>query len=114
MTGRTSLAVHGGLATFAAATALGSVFDGYNWLLPVLGGIAVVVAVSELVRISPLPAAFGPLLTAGAVTCYITAAYADADAYGHVIPSGASLQTLATLARQGFHDVHKLSTPVPT
>ena len=114
VTGRLRLAIHGALATFAAATALGSVFDGYNWILPVLGGIAVVVAVSELVRASPLPAALGPLLAAAAVTCYITAAYAGSSAYGHVIPSRDSLHVLATIARQGFHDVHKLSTPVPT
>ncbi|HEX4655546.1 MAG TPA: DUF3488 and transglutaminase-like domain-containing protein, partial [Mycobacteriales bacterium] len=114
MTGRLRIAIHGGIATFAAAAALGSVFDGYGWIFPVLGGIAVVVAVSELVRSSPVPAAFGPLLAAGAVTCYVTAAYAGATAYGHVIPSGDSLHLLATTARQGFHDVHKLSTPVPT
>jgi transglutaminase-like putative cysteine protease len=80
----------------------------------VLGGVAIVVAVSELVRASPLPAALGPLLAAAAVTCYITAAYAGSSAYAHVIPSRASLHVLATIARQGFHDVHKLSTPVPT
>jgi transglutaminase-like putative cysteine protease len=114
VTGRLRLAIHGGLATLAAAAALGSVFDGYGWLFPVLGGIAVVVAVSELVRASPLPAALGPLLAAAAVTCYITAAYAGASAYGQVIPNRDSLHVLATLARQGFHDVHKLSTPVPT
>lgn len=114
VTGRLRLAIHGGLATFAAATALGSVFAGYNWILPVLGGIAVVVAVSELVRVSPLPAALGPLLAAAGMTCYITAAYAGTSAYAHVIPSRESLHVLAAIARQGFHDVHKLSTPVPT
>ena len=114
MTGRSRIAFHGGLATLAAASALGSVFDGYGWLFPVLGGIAVVVLLSELVRWSPLPAAFGPLLAAAGVTCYITAAYAGATAYGHVIPSADSLHALATVARAGFHDVHKLSTPVPT
>jgi transglutaminase-like putative cysteine protease len=114
VTGRLRIAIHGGIATFAAATALGSVFNGYGWIFPVLGGIAVVVAMSELVRSSPLPAALGPLLAAAAVTCYITAAYAGSTAYGHVIPSSNSLHVLATVARQGFHDVHKLSTPVPT
>src|SRR4051794_23703968 len=106
MSGRTRLAFHGGLATFAAATALGSVYDGYGWIMPVLGGIAIVVVMSELVRLSPLPAALGPLLAAGAVLCYVTAAYAGSAAYGHVIPSGGSLHLLGTVARQGFHDVH--------
>jgi transglutaminase-like putative cysteine protease len=114
MTGRLRIAFHGGLATFAAATALGSVFDGYAWIFPVLGGIAVVVVISELVRMSPLPAALGPLLAAAGVTAYITATYSGSAAYGHVIPNGASLHVLSTIARQGFHDVDKLSTPVPT
>jgi transglutaminase-like putative cysteine protease len=114
VTGRLRIALHGGLATFAAATALGSVFDGYGWILPVLGGIAVVVVVSELVRMAPLPSALGPLLAAGGVLCYITAAYSGSTAYGHVIPSGSSLHVLAAVARRGFHDVDNLSTPVPT
>ena len=114
VTGRLRIAFHGGLATFAAATALGSVFDGYGWIFPVLGGIAVVVAMSELVRMSPLPAALGPLLAAAGVTCYVTAAYSGSTAYGHVIPNSTSLHVLSTIARQGFHDIDKLSTPVPT
>jgi transglutaminase-like putative cysteine protease len=114
VTGRLRIALHGGLATFAAASALGGVFDGYSWILPVLGGIAVIVVISELVRMSPLPSALGPLLAAAGVTCYVTAAYAGSSAYGHLIPSRESLHVLATIARQGFHDVDKLSTPVPT
>ena len=114
VTGRLRIAFHAGLATFAAASALGAVFDGYGWIFPVLGGIAVVVLVSELVRMSPLPSALGPLLAAAGVTCYITAAYSGSAAYVHVIPSGDSLHVLSTIARQGFHDVNKLSTPVPT
>jgi hypothetical protein len=61
---RTRVALHGGLATIAAASALGSVFDGYDWLWPVIGAVAVVVVVSELVRWSPAPSAFGPVLAA--------------------------------------------------
>jgi hypothetical protein len=114
VTGRLRIALHGGLATFAAASALGSVFDGYAWILPVLGGIAVVVVVSELVRMSPLPAALGPLLAAAGVLCYITAAYSGSSAFAHVIPNGNSLDVLATVTRRGFHDIDKLSTPVPT
>ena len=114
VTGRLRIALHGGLATFAAASALGSVFDGYAWILPVLGGIAVVVVVSELVRMSPLPAASGPLVAAAGVLCYITAAYSGSSAIAHVIPNGNSLDVLATVTRRGFHDIDKLSTPVPT
>lgn len=113
MNARTRVALHGALATFAAASALGGVFHGYGWVFPVLGGILIVVVLSELVRMSPLPAAFGPILAAAGVTLYITAVYAPADAYARFIPSSASLNTLADVARSGFHDVHKLTTPVP-
>ncbi|HMC70106.1 MAG TPA: transglutaminaseTgpA domain-containing protein, partial [Mycobacteriales bacterium] len=113
MNSRTRIALHGGLATFAAASALGGVFNGYGWLFPVLGGIAVVVVLSELVRLSPVPATFGPIVAAAGMTAYITAVYAPADAYARFIPTGNSLNALADVARNGFHDVHKLTTPVP-
>ena len=113
MNGRARVALHGGLATFAASSALGGVFHGYGWLFPVLGGILVVVVLSELVRMSPLPAAFGPIVAAGGMLLYITAIYSRAEAYWHFIPTGSSLNALADVARSGFHDVHKLTTPVP-
>ena len=113
MNGRTRVALHGGLATFAASSALGGVFHGYGWLFPVLGGILVVVVLSELVRLSPLPAAFGPIIAAGGMLLYITALYSRPEAYWHFIPTGSSLHALADVARSGFHDVHKLTTPVP-
>ena len=114
MTARTRVAFHAALATVGAATALSAVFDGYGWLWPVVGGIAVVAVVSELVRHSPLPAALGPLLAAAAVTCYITALYAGRDAYWHVVPSTQSFTVLRHAARNGFSDVRALATPVPT
>ncbi|MDQ1706247.1 MAG: hypothetical protein QOF18_2613 [Frankiaceae bacterium] len=114
MTGRTRVAVHGGVATLAAATALGSVFHGLGWLFPVIGVVVVVVAANELVRWSPLPSGLGPLVAAAGVTGYVTWLYAGASAHGRVIPSGRSLQVLGDTARAGFHDMRTLGTPVPT
>ncbi|MDQ1695654.1 MAG: hypothetical protein QOJ03_1007 [Frankiaceae bacterium] len=114
MTGRARLAAHGGLATFAASSALGAVFDGFGWLFPVLGAIAVVVIVSELVRWSPLPSGLGPLAAAAGVTLYVTWAYARDAAYGQVLPGSAALRVLGDTARDGFHDIRTLATPVPT
>ena len=113
MNGRTRVALHGGLATFAASSALAGVYAGYGWVFPVLGGILVVVALSELVRLSPLPGALGPLLAAAGVTSYITAVYAPTHAYAKFIPTSTSLHALADVARTGFHDIHNLTTPVP-
>lgn len=114
MTGRTRVAIHGAIATIAAAFALSAVFDGWGWLLPVAGAVVVVVAVNELTRWSPLPSSLGPLLAAAGLLAYVTAVYAGATAYLHVIPSHASLDHLDAVARDGFHDVRTLGTPVPT
>jgi transglutaminase-like putative cysteine protease len=61
-----------------------------------------------------LPSALGPLLAAGGLLVYLTAVYAGAEAWGHVIPNGAAMQALGDVARDGFADVRKLGTPVPT
>ena len=114
MNGRARVALHGGIATIAAASALGSVFDGFGWLLPVVGAVAVVVAVSELVRWSPLPSALGPLLAAGGLLLYLTGVYAGAEAWWRIVPNDPALQALGDIARDGFRDVRKLGTPVPT
>ncbi|MBV9293851.1 MAG: transglutaminase domain-containing protein, partial [Frankiales bacterium] len=114
MNGRTRVALHGGVATFAAATALSSVFTNWGWLFPVTGAIIVVVLVSELVRWSPIPSGLSPLLAAAAVSCYLTATETSSRAYGGVFPTESSLRQLGAIARSGFHDVSALSTPVPT
>ncbi|HEU5034553.1 MAG TPA: DUF3488 and transglutaminase-like domain-containing protein [Mycobacteriales bacterium] len=114
MTGRGRVAIVAGVATLATASALSAVFSGWGWLLPVAGGIAVVVAVSELVRWSPVPSPVGPLAAAAGVLAYVTAWYAGATAYARVIPSEASLRRLDAVARAGFHDIQHLGTPVPT
>jgi hypothetical protein len=111
---RTRVALHGGLATIAAASALGSVFDGYDWLWPVIGAVAVVVVVSELVRWSPAPSAFGPVLAAGGVLVYLTVVYAGSAAWWGIVPNDPAMKLLGDTARDGFSDVRKLGTPVPT
>lgn len=114
MSGRTRVAIHGGLATLGAATALGAVFDNFSWVWPVAGAIAVVVIAGELVRRSPLPAALGPFVAAAGVLCYLTSLYAGDSAWGGVVPNQTSLAQLGDVARSGFTDIRKLAPPVPT
>lgn len=113
MTNRLRLTVHAALATVCASISLSAVFTNMRWLMPVVGAVALVAIVSELVRRTPIPAFLGPILAAGAVLCYITALDTRAAAYGDIFPTGTSLSQLADLARSGFHDVHNLATPVP-
>jgi transglutaminase-like putative cysteine protease len=114
VTGRARLSLQAAVATIAASSALGSVFHGTGWVLPVAGAVLLVAAVNELLRRSRVVAALGPVVAAGAVLCYLTAGYASATAYAHVVPSSASLQTLGDIARSGFTDVRTMATPVPT
>src|SRR5204863_8867004 len=44
--GRTRVAIHGGIATLAASTAMGAVFADWGWFCPIVGAITVVVASS--------------------------------------------------------------------
>jgi transglutaminase-like putative cysteine protease len=112
--GRTRVALHGGVATLGAASALGAVFADFGWLWPVVGAVTIVVVAGELVRRSPLPAALGPLVAAAAVLCYLTWLYAGDTAVAGVVPTGSSLSALGDVARTGFTDVRKLAPPVPS
>lgn len=114
MTGRTRLSFHAAMATLAASTALSAVFVDMRWLFPVAGAIFVVAGVNDLARRTPLAAALGPVLAAGAVLVYITAIDTATEAYARVVPTGASLAALGDLARSGFSDIRSLSAPVPT
>ncbi|HET7311817.1 MAG TPA: DUF3488 and transglutaminase-like domain-containing protein [Mycobacteriales bacterium] len=113
MTGRTRVAAHAGIATVAAASSLTAVYRGYIWLVPVAAAVAIVVAVGELVRRSPLPAALAPLLAAGGVVLLLTRLYAAHDAWLGVFPTPSSMSALADVARSGFDDVRRLAPPVP-
>jgi transglutaminase-like putative cysteine protease len=113
MTGRSRVAFYAGLATLAAASSLSAVYNGYAWLLPVAAAIAIVVAVGELLRRSPLPAALAPLISAAGVLCLVTALYASRHALLGVVPTPTSLAALGDVARSGFSDVRKLAPPVP-
>lgn len=114
MTGRVRLTAQAAFATIAASTALGAVFHGTGWFVPVAGAVVLVAVVNELMRRTPFAGALGPLISAGAVLCYVTAGYASDAAYARFIPTGASLQVLADHAHDGFNDVRTLTTPVPT
>jgi transglutaminase-like putative cysteine protease len=114
VTGRSRVALHAGLATMAAASALGAVFAGWSWIPPVLAGIAVVAITSELVRWSPVPSGLSPVIAAGVYLCYLTAVYGAGSGYAGFIPTSTSMHVLSDLARAGFHDIRRLGTPVPT
>src|SRR5207245_9340912 len=48
------------------------------------------------------------------VLCQLTARYAGANAWLHVVPTRTSLRDLATVVRTGSHDIRTYGPPVPT
>jgi hypothetical protein len=108
------LTIFSGLATATVSLSLASVFHGAAWFLPVMIAIVLVSGVSALVRWSPLPAALEPILSAVAVTLWIT--FLDARSVAHLgfIPGRTAFKHLGRTARAGFTDIRKLPTPVPT
>ena len=114
MSGRGRLTLASAVATTAAAMSFSAVFDGWSWLLPVAGAIAIVFAVNEAVRRVRVPSPLGPFLAAVAVLCYLTLLDARPAAVGGVLPGPSAVRMLGVVARGGFTDIRKLSTPVPT
>ncbi|MGI8699296.1 MAG: DUF3488 domain-containing protein, partial [Mycobacteriales bacterium] len=114
MSNRSRLAVYAGLATLLCSAALGPVFGGLSWLLPVAGAIAIVAGVGELGRRFGVPLALTPLLAAGGVLVYVTTIFANRSAIGRVLPGPGALATLRQLVQEGFADIRVLSPPVPS
>jgi hypothetical protein len=108
------LTIFSALATAGAALSLASVFHGGAWFFPVMIAILLVSGTSALVRWSPLPSAFEPLLAAVAVTLWVTLLDARSVAHFGFIPGRTAFKHLGRTARNGFTDIRKLPTPVPT
>jgi transglutaminase-like putative cysteine protease len=108
------LTIISALATATTALSLASVFTGAGWFAPVMIAIVLVSGVSALVRWSPLPSAFEPLLAAVAVLFWLTLLDAHGSAHIGFVPGRTALEHLGRIAHHGFADVRKLPTPVPT
>jgi len=114
MSGRTRLTLAGAVATIAAGLSFSAVFEGWSWLVPVAIVVAIVFGANEAVRRLRIPSPIGPLLAAGLVLCYLVVLDARQVAVAGFLPGPASLRVLGEIARHGFTDIRRLSTPVPT
>lgn len=114
MSGRGRLTVASAGATFAAALSFSAVFEGWSWLLPVTIVIAIVFGSNEAVRRLRIPSPVGPFLAAVLVVWYLVLYDARAVAFSGFLPGPAALRMLGDVARTGFTDIRRLSTPVPT
>jgi transglutaminase-like putative cysteine protease len=114
MSGRGRVTLASAVATIAAAISFSAVFDGWSWLVPVVVVVAIVAGVNEAVRRLRIPSPLGPLLAAAVVLCYLTFLDARQFAVAGVFPGPTALRQLGDIAREGFTDIRRLSTPVPT
>jgi hypothetical protein len=113
MSNQVKLSAYGALATIATSMSLVSVFSSSAWMLPVIGGIVLVAGCCALVRMSPLPSAFEPIIAAIAVLLLLTGLYAHSVAHLAIFPGRAALRRLGDVARGGFTEVRQLPTPAP-
>jgi transglutaminase-like putative cysteine protease len=114
MSGQQRLSLTGGVATAATALSLHTVFAGGGWFFPIMGAIALVFATTSAARGARLPSVLHPVLAAGVVLLWITFLDARHVAVAGFIPGPGALRVLGQVTRNGFTDVHRLATPVPT
>ena len=113
MSSQAKLSGYAALATMATSLSLLSVFATAGWVIPVMGAIVIVSGSCALVRRSPLPSAFEPIVAALGVLIWLTLLDARSEAHFGVIPGGLAFTRLGQIARNGFDEIHRLPTPVP-
>lgn len=114
MNPRTRIAIHAGVATLLASSALGALYEDIAWLPAVAIAIALVVVGCEGARSLRLPSFVGPLAAAALVLMFLTAGWAHGVALLGFLPGPTALARLGDVARDGFKDVSALAAPVPT
>jgi transglutaminase-like putative cysteine protease len=114
MSGQQRLSLTGAVATAATALSLHTVFAGGGWFFPIMGSIALVFATTSAARGARLPSVLHPMLAAGVVLLWITFLDARHVAVAGFLPGPGALRVLGQVTRNGFTDVHRLATPVPT
>jgi transglutaminase-like putative cysteine protease len=114
MSGQQRLSLTGAVATAAATLSLHTVFAGGAWFFPIIGCIALVFATTSAARGARLPSVLHPVLAAAVVLLWITFLDARHVAIAGFIPGPGALRVLGQVTRNGFTDVHRLATPVPT
>jgi transglutaminase-like putative cysteine protease len=114
MSGQQRLSLTGAVATAATALSLHTVFAGGGWFFPIMGSIALVFATTSAARGARLPSVLHPMLAAVSVLLWITLLDARHVAVAGFIPGPGAFRVLGQVTRNGFTDVHRLATPVPT
>lgn len=114
MTTRDRLSVAAAVAVGLASSALAPIYDDLDWLVRVLGGIAVVAGSGALARAAGLPAVLQPLAAALGFAAYVVVVFAHSTLSFGVLPGSETVRLLGSTLGQGLLDVEQLGAPVPS
>ena len=111
---RTRSTLLAALTVVLTSSSLLRVYDGTGWLLPVVGGVAVVAAAGLLARRLRVPALLQPAVAVVLVAVYVALLDARTTLALGLLPTPGTARRLGTLFGQGLLDVDQRSAPVPT
>lgn len=114
MNGETRLSLVGAVATVLAAISLSPLFTNATWFLASLGAVIVVTGAAELAGRLSVPRALAPVSALAALLCYLTALFAEREAWFGFIPGPDAMSLLAGIAGRGFTDIQRYAAPVPS
>ena len=108
------LTIAAAVAVLLSSAALAPVYQGFGWLLPVAGTVAVVSATTAAARSRGVPVPLQPVVGLTALAVWTVLLYARSTlAYG-LLPTGETVARLRTLLGEALLDVDALAAPVPT
>jgi transglutaminase-like putative cysteine protease len=102
------------VATILASVSLYPIFTGAPlWFWDGAGAVVVVAAAGTLTRVRRLPVAACLAVGVAALLLYLNAVFSSATSVIGVVPTGTSLNQLASLAGLGFRESASYAPPVP-
>ena len=114
MTTRDRLTVAAAIAVVLATSALRPLYEDLGWLLPVLGAVVAVSGAAALARLASAPRGLQPVAAVLALLGYTALTFAGSTlAYG-LLPTLATVTSLASTFGDGMGEVEVLAPPVPT
>jgi TgpA N-terminal domain/Transglutaminase-like superfamily/Domain of unknown function (DUF4129) len=101
------------VAVAAASLSLYPLVSGWLWFWEGAGAVAVAALAGGLIRLRALPAVAGAVAGLASVLLYLNAAFASAQAFGRIVPTGASLARLGQLAQTSLDQTNQFAPPAP-
>jgi transglutaminase-like putative cysteine protease len=101
------------VATILASVSLYPIFIGTVWFWAGVGAVSVVAVAGALTRLRRLPLVVCLVGELAGLLLYLNVVYSSSRSLLHVLPTPESLQSLLSLAGQGFNQAARYAPPVP-